>query len=354
MATVTDVLETVFRATGTEQYKGKLNEAAATTSRLAKAQSLFNQGLNQLGGVAGIATAALAAYGAALAYSLKLGGDYEATIYRTSLLLKNLGTGVPIQAVERFAQAQTTNAEASERSVIQLYGLLATVKLTDQQIRAVIPSLINFSKYTGSLERSAELVTSALRGEKDAIQRYGIDLKVTGDQARDLAEIQKQIDERFRGAAAGWATTLPGAFERLAISMEKFGTEFGRAFSPSVVALVNAVADAFLLWARNMDKVILGLELLRVLPIGTFLSYRAAVRQAQAEDAGGTVGAQTLGAMGAGSNNTQERTARASEATAANTKKLAEGASRAIVGGGSLASGALNIRRLNAALRATR
>ena len=91
------------------------------------------------------------------------------------------------------------------------------------------------------------VVSKAASGHAELLNRYGANIRKTGDDAKDFAQALAFIKDRFDGLAESKANTFSGQLSRLTLAFNDLFEEMGKLIikSPVVVALVKFVADAF-------------------------------------------------------------------------------------------------------------
>jgi hypothetical protein len=264
VATVTDELETAIRMTGLPQYAAGMDKAAASVQKLwqiekrreddqERRSAAFQSnegGFLGLGkGIGGLLAIDLAANSVerltrAVQASIRPFAEQEQSIFRMQLVLRNLGRAAEIPALEEFNRQQAEISGQSTRSLSALTALLTQFNLTRDQIQKATPVLIDWSRAVGiTLPEAADILGSALRNEKDAIQRYGVDIDLTKTQAQKLDQALKQLNERFAGGAAAQKGTLSGSLTAIAASFEELTAAAGRLFGSSLTTVVNLVNE---------------------------------------------------------------------------------------------------------------
>lgn len=180
----------------------------------------------------------------------------EASLFRVGLILRNLGRAGEIEPLTRFNQQMARLSGSTTEAVTELTALLATANLTQQEILRATPILIDFAAAAGiDVTRASEILTSALRGERDALQRYGADVDLAKDRAGRLADALSGLEARFRGAAAASTNLLSGSLTRLANAWNEVLASIGRVFGPALTHLVNAITANLLLASRALQQI---------------------------------------------------------------------------------------------------
>ena len=352
MATFRDTLETVFRATGADEYRRALDSAAASATKLATTEraqvqtapartsaiatlgvrigalSLAYQGLRQV----------LSDVGQAVEASIRPFADQEQAFFRMNLVLGNLGRAAEIPGLHDFNRQMATLSGETSTAIASLTAMLASFGLAESELRRATPVILDWSRATGiDAPRAADILASALRNEEEAIQRFGVDIDITQTRAQKLDDALKQLSARFRGGAEAAQGTLIGSLTRLKNSFEELVATVGRLFGPLLTGAIQLLTSAIEGWTLAFKAIVGFLERAGIIaPLGN----------AAAGVGGGATAAALKGDPAADSQNL----ARIEK----NTKQMVDSIARQVLGGGGLAAGALNIRGLNAALRATR
>jgi hypothetical protein len=338
---------------GIDEYRRAFDQAAEANKKLEREEKKRDQGrpvgaratsLAQLSLQAGAAFAAfelvasgLERAGQTLANlvlpSVEAFSRQQDSLIQMEILFRNLGRATDIAPLSQFNRDLQETSGQTTAALAGLTAMLARFKFTRAEIERTTPVLLDFAAATGiELTRATDIVAAALRGEKDALQTFGVDLTVTGNRARDLNEILRQLEERYRGGVAVAIRTQSGALRDLSNSFEELKASSGRALEPFVVNLANAAAE--------VNRA-----------ISDFVNFNLGLLESLGLRAPATAAARNLG----GGSRAQPATEDTAKQIAANTAKQT-GAIEALLrsGGGPLARGALNIRGLNAALRSAR
>lgn len=272
----------------------------------------------------------------ALASSLQPFLQQEQAIFRMNLVLRNLGRGGEVERLVSFNREMAAMSGNTTASLSGLTALLVQFNLTEEEIRRATPVILDWSRAVGiESTRAADILGSALRNEKDAIQRYGVDIDLTRSRSEKLNQALEQLEARFKGGAQAAEGTLAGSLERTRNLLDEITASVNRAsgaFLQTWLIPLRAQLQDFLALVNLINKT---LERLGLLP---------PVAASAARIPGGAANAGLA----------TEATA---AQTAANTKKTADALGnfgRFVIGGGAAAQGALNIRGLNSALRAGR
>jgi hypothetical protein len=324
----------------------RLADIAEKEGRVLTRTEQLNVAIEALGGQYVLLAGAVAAFTAAAGLSLKVFADDEQAIFRTTVVLKNMRSSLPIEELQQFAQELQKTIAVDDEAVVALGGILARFGVAGKEIPATLKSIVDASEATGiSLEQLGETVGRAALGQTRGLRELGIEFTATGNRAKDLARIRAELDRRFAGAGEARAGTLTGALERFSQTFQNLLSAIGERLTPATIKMADAMA-AF-------TNVLIGLQEQHGLISESLISGFFGVSPA-AQQVIGLSRRQPNQAENIGSG----KAAPASEATlgkvAENTEKTANALIRQIAGGGALSAGALNFRGINAALRSAR
>lgn len=255
--TVSDTLETIFKVVGANNLTASLNQAAAATSKVAAAQAATTgaqaQGVgaaasltSSLGGLLNAQTALVTALGAAavgvLKQSLQVFAEDEQAIFRTTVVLRNLGNSYPIEKAQAFASSIQKSVAVDDEAVVALIGLEKRFGIADNQIEKTTRTILDFSKATGiGLEEAGQIVGRALLGQTRGLKALGIEFTATGDKAKDLITIQNKLNNLFGGAAQAERNTLAGTFTALKESFNNLLSALGEKLAAVLIPLLNGL-----------------------------------------------------------------------------------------------------------------
>lgn len=348
MATITDTLRTTFDVLGIDEYRRAFDQAAEANRKLEREEKkrekdapvgnrprTFAQLAFQIGGafaafdlVAGGLERAGSAIANLIVPAVEAFGRQQDALVQMEILFRNLGRAAEIEGITDFNRNLQAMSGQTTAALASLTAMLLRFKFTREELQRTTPVLLDFAAATGiELPRAADLLGSVLRGEQDAIQAFGVNVDLTKSRAEILNTALTQLEERYRGGVAVAIRTQSGALRDLAYSFDELKAAAGRGLEPFVVNLSNAAAEV----NRSItDFIKLHTDLLLPSPAAA---------------------AQGLGA-GSPSGPATEATA---QKIAQNTKMQGQAIDALLKsGGGPLARGAINIRGLNAALKAVR
>lgn len=292
MATIRDTLETVLKLVGGPQYAATMQQAAQATQNLANQQNKLKGGpagtggggfslAGMAGGLTGGAKGAGAggvgglagrAAGFAASTSLVVQGvremvgivssavrpfvEFEQAAFRMQVVFKNLGRASEIPAMEEFSRQMVRVTGNTQAATLAISAILAESEVTQKEMKRAIPIIADFAAAAGiELTQAAEIVTQALRGEKDALQRYGVDVGLTGTKTELLNKALIGLEARFKGAAEAAANTLPGALTRLGNSFNELIVSMNRLFSGALITAIQTIDKAIQGWTLFFNQI---------------------------------------------------------------------------------------------------
>lgn len=265
MATVTDQLITVLKLTGAREYAEGMHTAEQAVKKLGGATKGAAPGGAAPGGLAGIVQslggpgAAAVKGGVLLALakgardSVEAFADAEQSVFRTTVVLKNLGSSLPISQVQGFASQMQAATGINDEAIVSTVGLLKRFGAADNQIESLTKTVADFSAGMGiSMEEAGTAVGHALIGNTRMLRNMGIEFKATGDRAKDLATIQKKLNDLFGGAAEARRNTVAGSFEALKNAFGDLLEAIGSKLANIVVPVVQALTAVITFFANNI------------------------------------------------------------------------------------------------------
>lgn len=264
MATVSDVLETVFKATGAAalgavfvdlagkagllaQQEVKATAGAAGLNNALKSLSgpltgVLGGGAGALGGALGIGGAATGALAGAAAIGASLGSfaDAQQNLFRTTILFQNLGSSLPISQLQELAASIQETTGFDDDLIISLGGVLARFGVAGKEIPDAARAIADASAATGqSIDELGLSFGRALLGNTRGLKTLGIEFTATGNRAADAAKLVDLFNEKFAGAGEGRRDTLAGTFDALQNSLANLFESIGRILAPVVIQFLN-------------------------------------------------------------------------------------------------------------------
>ena len=233
-----------------------ISDARGATSGLDQTSSKFGK-LGKVAGIAGAAAATgLAVIGAGAVSAIKDAGDLEQSIGAIDTVF-----GKSAGKMHTWAQGAAQDVGLTRNEFNELGTLIGSqLKNGGTSMDQLAPKTRNLIKtgadlssmFGGTTKEAVEALSSALKGERDPIEKYGVSLnqakidaqaasmgfkKVDGalsaeaQQAATLALIMKQTGDAH-GNFAKESGTLAGQQQRLTASLSNVKTEIGMALLP--------------------------------------------------------------------------------------------------------------------------
>lgn len=270
MSIFSDTLETVFVIKGAEGFISKFSQMTNSAGQFAKTITQVTGAgagggagaaaggaggggiaglagsLTQLGGAAGFAAAQFALAAGVIIPALRVFAEDEQQIFRTAIVLKNLGSSLKIDDLQKYAQQLQKTVAIDDEAVVALAGTLSRFGLAGDQVKQIIPSIVDASKATGkSIEEIGQAVgLAAQSGMSRGLRPLIGALRLTHNEAQNLLIIQKALDVRFRGAGAAQRNTLEGALTATREAFNNFLSALGERFAPAAIRFLNGLTKA--------------------------------------------------------------------------------------------------------------
>ena len=185
--------------------------------------------------------AAITAFGVA---SVKAFADAETSQSQLEGAYKRF----PKMANENIGSLRSMNSELQRKTKFDdddLAGMqakLAMFDLTGQQVATLTPIVADYAQVSGKDVVSAGVaVGRAMMGNTRALKSLGIDYKMTGDKAKDAANIQALLAEKTKGAAEEFGKTSAGKLAILNNQFSDLKENVGEALVPALNSMVTAI-----------------------------------------------------------------------------------------------------------------
>lgn len=213
---------------------------------MAKAGDSATRSASKFKRFATVAGGALAGIGlgAFLADSIKTYAGAEAQQVKLESAYKRF----PKLADTNIDSLRTLNKEIQRKTkfddddLAAMQSRLAAFDLTGQQIKTLTPIVADYAQVSGKdLESSAVSVGKAMMGNTRALKELGIEYKMTGDKAKDAANIQALIEEKTKGAAEAFGQTTQGKLDIFNNQVGDLKEAIGEGLVPALTGLVEAV-----------------------------------------------------------------------------------------------------------------
>lgn len=185
------------------------------------------------------------------------------------------------QSIQQLNMALAQTGQYSKKASADLQefigGLEKTTAVSDDVIASGAAMLVSMGKLSGeglkgatkaALDLSAgmngligpdqafTLLAKAADGNTEALGRYGIKIRETGDKSADFAAVMAKINAQFGGFAEGRLNTFGGVIEKIGVSFDNFLKEVGFAFTRSTILkeLIKNVSGYLDMLTGSLDK----------------------------------------------------------------------------------------------------
>lgn len=249
-------IDLTMRLLAEDKASAQLAKVGKSTDALTKKQQMLGKAVGAVSALAVIAFAkqSIQAYAGAEAAQVKLEGAYK----RFPKL-----ADASISSLRELNTAMQAKTGFDDDAIASSQAVLAQFNLTGQQVKNVTPLLLDYARATGQdVTLAAESFGKALLGNTRALKTIGIDYKMTGDSAKDFANIQDLVRQKVGGAAEEFGGTTAGKLEILNATYGDLQETIGEALVPALTSLTDVATT--------------GLQVFNALP-GPVRSYGLAV-----------------------------------------------------------------------------
>ena len=253
----------------------KLGAASAAKSGKEMGDGI-EKGLGSVvGGLKGVVLALGAAFASAITFkeSIAAAMEQETAIksLNSALALTGNYTEAGSKQFLEFAGALQKSTGAADEAITQGAALLVTMgKLSGEGLeRATQASLDLAAGLNIDLGTAFNMIGKAASGNVGALNRYGLSIKDTGDNAKDFANALGVVEARMKGMAELQSGTFAG-------SLSKVKSQFGEVLeslgniviqSPTSIAILKFMASTFESLAAAITKFASGKDLVKELSL---------------------------------------------------------------------------------------
>jgi hypothetical protein len=232
------------------QFKSHLAMAEGETRAASGTMGKFATAAKAAFAVAGVAVAAFAVQSLkAFMHSEEVMGQFQVTLSHMPQL-----AGETTQAFEDQAHALQNLTGYQDEEIISADTILARFKLTGEQIREVIPTVLDFARASGrDVPAAAEAIGKALLGNTRALKDVGIEFTRTGDTAKDFNSILDLMQSKVAGSAEEFGTTLAGKMEIANAKLDDFKESVGAFIGSELLLLTGDLSGAASMWVQVAD-----------------------------------------------------------------------------------------------------
>lgn len=160
--------------------------------------------------------------------------------------------------MEMFANELGRSSQFSSVAIAQTAAYIQQVaRLSSTELPRATQATSDFASALGiDIDSAGKVVGRALSGNVEALGKYGIELKSTGDKAKDMALVLEALESRFGGASVASIQTFSGATAQLKNSYEDLGKAiFGQLTqTPAVIGAISGINAIFQELKKIVDE----------------------------------------------------------------------------------------------------
>lgn len=196
----------------------------------------------------GAATAAAAAVGYQF---VKMAMDDQKSQRQLAQALKAStgATNSDIAAREKWVDITARTLGIADDQLRPAYSRLVRSTKDADKAQRLLNLALNISAATSRpLTQVTQALARAQDGQLTGLLRLGVGLDKAAIKGKTLADVQKKLEENFKGAAAGAANTYEGRIDRLRVTFDELKESLGYALLPifdKIAKAVLRVSDAF-------------------------------------------------------------------------------------------------------------
>lgn len=164
---------------------------------------------------------------------------------------KATGQALDLPRFQAFANAMQANTATSDDAVIGMGALMASFQMSQGQIEALIPGILDLSAATGAAaDTIAQKLAVAIESGDASLKRYGISMTAAEQEAfkmgttADRTAMLVQKLGMFQGQAAAEVSTASGKFEQMRNALGNTLEEVGKILDKPLAAMFEAVGSA--------------------------------------------------------------------------------------------------------------
>ena len=238
------------------EFDGKgISKAIAEFKNLESASDKIGYVAKNAAKVAAVGFAALAAAGAAVGAVLfkaaQAAGEDQAAQVKLASQIKATSdaTDLQIKGVEDYIDKTQRAVGVADDKLRPAFGRLIAATKDTTKAQDLLNIALDVSAATGKdVEAVAGALAKAQEGNFTALDRLGIGYEKGEAKARGFLGVQKDLEDRFSGAAITRANTYEGVMDRLKITLSELQESIGYKVLPIIQELTNAallIAEAF-------------------------------------------------------------------------------------------------------------
>ena len=238
------------------EFDGKgIGKAITEFKNLESASDKIGFAAKNAAKVAAVGFAALAAAGAAVGGILfkaaQAAAEDQAAQVKLASQIKATSdaTDVQIKGVEDYIDKTQRAVGVADDKLRPAFGRLIAATKDTTKAQDLLNIALDVSAATGKdVEAVAGALAKAQEGNFTALDRLGIGYEKGEAKARGFLGVQKDLEDRFSGAALTKAQTYEGTMDRLKITLGELQESIGYKVLPIIQKLTEAalkIADAF-------------------------------------------------------------------------------------------------------------
>jgi hypothetical protein len=238
------------------EFDGKgIGKAITEFKNLESASDKIGFAAKNAAKVAAVGFAALAAAGAAVGGILfkaaQAAAEDQAAQVKLASQIKATSdaTDVQIKGVEDYIDKTQRAVGVADDKLRPAFGRLIAATKDTTKAQDLLNIALDVSAATGKdVETVAGALAKAQEGNFTALDRLGIGYEKGEAKAKGFLGVQKDLEERFSGAALTKAQTYEGTMDRLKITLGELQESIGYKVLPIIQKLTEAalkIADAF-------------------------------------------------------------------------------------------------------------
>jgi len=243
------IIEAKDKATETlEKVEGKLKTHNETWEKFSRTMKIAG----------GIITGASVAVGGALLSTMEA---YKEQI-QVQERLRNTFSHMPqlmhenVREFEELAKALRKKTAVDDEAIKSAMALLGTFPVTGDEIKKLIPLVIDYSQKFGvDLNSAALQVGKAMMGQIAALQRNGVTIDENLYKTDKFAAVQKALQLQVGGYAETLANTGVMAMEKFNIALEDMRKTVGKVVTEAVGPIIDRITD----WIEKIQELHPGL-----------------------------------------------------------------------------------------------
>ncbi|HJW84754.1 MAG TPA: hypothetical protein VJ754_10660, partial [Anaerolineae bacterium] len=241
MATATIGTLAVKLAAITGDFNNQISGAVKHLEKISKAAKEAAIGsAAAFAGITGTLVVATRESSEALKAQRQLGAAFAAT-----------GQSLDVDRFNAFAESMQDLTTTGDDAVVAMGALMASFGLSQNQIEALIPGVLDLSAATGTAaDTIAQKLVLAVQTGEASLARYGIALTDTEQEVfkygstSDRTAMLVQKLANFQGQAAAEVSTAVGKFTQLRNALDNTLEEVGKLMDTPLASMLDGVRDA--------------------------------------------------------------------------------------------------------------